>query len=98
MRFHSIFKTVVCIAFLVKPYFGSKIAEHGVTMTSFPAGLLQLKKIPLAKMCEIDARRGMESLVTLLASVWELSRKVYRGGGGDSAPRTGRGLTKTYGT
>ena len=32
-------------------------------------------------MREIDGRRGMESLVTLLASVWELSRKEYRGEG-----------------
>ena len=43
-------------------------------------------------MRKIDARRGLESLVTLLASVQELPREEYRGGGGDSPPPTGRGL------
>ena len=38
--FDSIFKTVAFRAFHVIPYFGSKIAEHEVTMASFPADLL----------------------------------------------------------
>ena len=35
--FDSILKTVASRAFLVKPYFGSKIVEYDVTLTSFPA-------------------------------------------------------------
>ena len=40
-------------------------------------------------MREIDAQRGMESLMNLLASVWGLSSEDYSGG---IRPPTGRGL------
>ena len=38
--FDSSLKTVTSRAFLVKPYSGSEIAEHDVTLTSFPTDLL----------------------------------------------------------
>ena len=43
-------------------------------------------------MREIDARRGLESLVTLLASVWELPRKEYRRAVSPPFPLLGVGL------
>ena len=47
-------------------------------------------------MRRIDAPRDMESLVTLLASVWELSRSV-QGGGDDSPPPTHYGCKRPNG-
>ena len=75
----------------MKPYFGSEIAEHDVTITPFPADLLWLSNFALAKMRKIDPQRDMESLVTLLPFVWELFRKEYREG--PFRPLTGRGLS-----
>ena len=46
-------------------------------------------------MREIDVQRGLDSLVTLLVSVWELSREEYREGGVSPPPPTGRGLIKS---
>ena len=57
-------------AFPVKPYFGSEIAKHDVTLTSFPADLLGIPtQFFLARMREIDVREGSESLPTIWPSV-----------------------------
>ena len=76
----------------MKPYFGSEIAEHDVTMTPFPADLIKLQFFSLVRMRVIDVRRGIESLVTLLASVWELSRKECTGGQFDPPPLRDAGV------
>ena len=47
----------------MKPYFESVDAEHDVILTSFSADPLQLSNFPLVRVREIDAQKGLESLV-----------------------------------
>ena len=63
----SNFKTVSKTMVLVEPYFVSKSAKHGVTLTSRRSILV--RAFPLYTGCKVDAAECTESFVTIRALV-----------------------------
>ena len=55
------------------PYFLPKSAEH-VTLAPFTADQSEPRNIPLVRVCEVDEVRGMQRLVAISASGFELSK------------------------
>ena len=60
------------------PYFRSKSAEHDITLSSFMADLSK-EGHNFQKLCKIVAREGIENLVIVRQTVWEIWRKNERG-------------------
>ena len=67
-------------AFLANPYFHSKSAEHDVTLTSFTADLSKVEHHNFHTLCKIGAREGIENLVIVRQTVWEIWRNKREGG------------------
>ena len=59
-------------AFRANPYFRSKSAEHDVIMTSFTADLSKEGRHNFHNLCKIDATEGIEVLVIVQQTVWEI--------------------------
>ena len=66
-------------AFPANPYFRSKSAEHDVTLTPFTADLPNVGRHDFYNLCNIDSREGIENLVIVRQTVWEIWRKHERG-------------------
>ena len=63
------------------PLFLPKSGEHDVTLTSFMTDLSEPLKLPLVRVCRIDAGRGMQSLVAISYFVFSYVMKSrWRGG------------------
>ena len=76
-----IFKIERVTSFPANPYFRSKSAEHDVTLTSFAADPSKVER-QNCHMCKIDAKEGIENLVIVRQTVWEIWWENERGGGG----------------
>ena len=74
----------IYLTHVANTYFLSKSAEYDVTLMSFSV-FLEPRKIPSARMYDIDERWGMHSLVLISTFVFKLSKDKW-----------GRGVSGAY--